>query len=204
MAVLASGAGSNLRALLDHPEVGPAVALVLSDRPGAGAIDHARAAGVTAVVVEPKGFPSRGAFDLAIVERLRREGIEAVVLAGFMRILGPAVLRAFPDRILNVHPSLLPAFPGAQAVAEALAWGVKVTGSTVHVVDEEVDHGPIVVQEAVPILEGDDEASLHARIKAVEHRIYPEAAALLVAGRLSVEGRHVRLLPAPVPQAATR
>ena len=118
-----------------------------------------------------------------------------MLLAGYMRILGPATVGRFPDAILNVHPSLLPAFPGAHAVQDALDWGVKVTGATVHFVDEEVDHGPIVVQEPVLVLPDDDEHALHLRIQAVEHRLFPHAARLLAEGRLKVEGRRVHVLP---------
>ncbi|HYU57513.1 MAG TPA: phosphoribosylglycinamide formyltransferase [Actinomycetota bacterium] len=197
VAVLASGAGSNLGALLSDPEVGPRIVLVLTDRPGAGALERAREAGVATETVDREAFPDRAAFDRGLLERLRAHAVDALVLAGYMRILGPEVVRAFPDRILNVHPSLLPAFPGPHAVREALAWGVRVTGCTVHLVDEEVDHGPIVFQEAVPVVPGDDEASLHARIKQAEHRLLPAAARLLVEGRLAVEDRMVRVLPVP-------
>jgi phosphoribosylglycinamide formyltransferase-1 len=202
--VLASGTGSNLQALLDHPAVGPHIAVVVSDSAGAGALDRARLAGVGAELVDRTGYSSRAEFDAALLERLRGEGVDTLLLAGFMRILDADVVRAFPHRILNVHPSLLPAFPGAHAVAEALAWGAKVTGSTIHLVDEEVDHGPIVLQEAVPILEDDDEASLHARIKEVEHRLFPQAARLLLEDRLVVEGRSVRVLSAPVGHEVAR
>jgi phosphoribosylglycinamide formyltransferase-1 len=194
MAVLVSGSGTNLQALLDHPRVGPAIVLVLSDRPTAPALGRARARDVRAVALEPGHYPSREAFDRALISLLEEEAIEFVLLAGYMRILGPAVVAAFPDRILNVHPSLLPAFPGAHPVRDALAWGMKVTGATVHLVDEEVDHGAIVAQEAVPVLPGDDEASLHARIQEVEHRLFPMAAELLGEGRLKVEGRRVHVL----------
>ncbi|HJV04185.1 MAG TPA: phosphoribosylglycinamide formyltransferase, partial [Actinomycetota bacterium] len=129
--------------------------------------------------------------DRALVELLRSREVELVCLAGYMRILSPVAVRAFEGRILNVHPSLLPAFPGAHAVRDALAWGVKVTGCTVHLVDEEVDHGPIVAQEAVAVLEDDDEATLHARIQEVEHRLYPATVAVLLDGNLSVDGRRV-------------
>ena len=191
--MLASGAGTNLQALLGDPVVGPAVVLVASDRAGAGALGRARSAGVRAMHLDPSAQDSREAYDRTLVDLLRAERIEGVCLAGYMRILGPVVVRAFPDRILNVHPSLLPAFPGAHAVRDALAWGVRITGCTVHVVDEEVDRGPIVAQEPVPVLDGDDEASLHARIREVEHRLYPQAARALVEGRLRVEGRRVRI-----------
>ena len=194
--MLASGTGTNLQALLDDPFIGPSVVLVVSDRPGASALDRARSRGVRAIALEPGHYPSREDFDGAQETLLEDEAIEFVLLAGYMRILGPRVVAAFRDRILNVHPSLLPAFPGAHAVRDALEWGVKVAGTTVHVVDEEVDHGPIVFQEAVPVRPGDDEETLHARIQEVEHRLYPRAARLLAEGRLKIEGRHVHFLDA--------
>jgi phosphoribosylglycinamide formyltransferase 1 len=146
------------------------------------------------VALEPGHYASRGDFDSALESLLEEEGIEFVLLAGYMRILGAKVVRAFRDRILNVHPSLLPAFPGARAVRDALDWGVRVTGATVHLVDEEVDHGPIVLQEPVAVLPGDDEESLHERIKEVEHRLFPRAARLLAESRLKVEARRVHVL----------
>jgi phosphoribosylglycinamide formyltransferase-1 len=194
IAVLASGTGTNLQALLDHPRVGSAVVLVVSDRADAGALVRARQRGVRAVTLQPAHYPSREAFDRALVGLLEEDAVEMVLLAGYMRILGPRVIAAFRDRILNVHPSLLPAFPGARAVRDALAWGAKVTGATVHLVDEEVDHGPIVLQEVVPIHPDDDERTLHARIQQVEHRLFPLAAELLAEGRLKVEGRRVHVL----------
>ena len=194
IAVLASGAGSNLQALLDDPHVGPSIVLVVSDRYGAGALDRARSRGVRAVALERDHYGSRDAFDAALEGLLEQEGIEFVLLAGYMRIIGPKMVHAFRDRILNVHPSLLPAFPGAHPVADALDWGARVTGATVHMVDEEVDHGPIVLQESVPVLPGDDEVSLHERIKEVEHRLFPRAAALLAEGKLKVEDRRVHIL----------
>jgi phosphoribosylglycinamide formyltransferase-1 len=145
------------------------------------------------VVLEPAHYDSREAHDLALEHLLEEEGIEFVVLAGYMRILGPNAVRAFANRILNVHPALLPSFPGAHAVRDALAWGVQVTGVTVHLVDEEVDHGPVVLQEAVPVLDDDDERSLHARIQEVEHRVFPLAVKLLIEGRVDVDGRRVRI-----------
>jgi phosphoribosylglycinamide formyltransferase-1 len=194
IAVLASGTGSNLQALLDDPRIGGSVAVVVSDRPETGALRRAEARGVAAVALEPGAYPTREEFDRALVELLEEERADLLLLAGYMRILSPVVIRAFPDRILNVHPSLLPAFPGAHAVRDALAWGARVTGVTIHLVDEEVDHGPIVLQEAVPILDEDDEESLHARIQAAEHRLYPLAATLLAEGRLKVDGRRVHVL----------
>lgn len=194
IAVLASGAGTNLQALLDDPIVGPMVALVLSDRREAGALDRARHDGVVTIFLDPALHPGREAYGRALVDVLEAHDVDHLALAGFMRILSGPAVRAFEGRIVNVHPSLLPAFPGAGAVRDALAWGAKVTGVTVHLVDEEVDHGPIVLQEAVPVLPGDDEGSLHARIKEVEHRLYPLAVRLLAEGRLKVEGRTVHVL----------
>ena len=150
VAVLASGTGSNLQALQDHSGVGPAVQLVVSDRADAKALDRARSAGIEAVHLDPAVFDGRAAHDEALTRLLEGRGITLVCLAGYMRILSPAVVRPFWGRMLNVHPSLLPAFPGAHAVRDALSWGVKVTGCTVHLVDEEVDHGPIVAQRRRP------------------------------------------------------
>jgi phosphoribosylglycinamide formyltransferase-1 len=189
--VLASGTGSNLQALLDDEVVGPAIGLVVSDRAEAKALDRARSAGIEAVHLDPGAHPDREAHDRALVELLRDRGIELVCLAGYMRILSPGFVRSFWGRTLNVHPSLLPAFPGAHAVRDALAWGVKLTGCTVHVVDEEVDHGPILAQEAVPVLDDDDEASLHARIQEAEHRLYPSVVRRLLDGRIQVDGRRI-------------
>jgi len=195
LAVLASGSGTNLQALLDDPVVGPRVVLVVSDRPGAGALERGAEAGVKAVHLDPDPHATREEYDRALLALLRDEEIDLVCLAGFMRILTSEVVRAFEGRMLNVHPSVLPAFPGARAPAEALAWGAKVTGVTVHLVDEEVDHGPIVLQEAVPVREDDDPESLHERIKDVEHRVYPRAVRLWLAGRLTIEGRRVIVSP---------
>lgn len=194
VAVLASGGGTNLQALLDDPDVGPCVVLALSDRADAGALERARDRSVEAVHVDPAAFADRAAFDRAVLKNLRERDIDIVALAGFMRILGPEVVGAFRGRILNVHPALLPAFPGAQAVADALDWGVKVTGVTVHLVDEEVDHGPVVFQEAIEVLPDDDWEALEARVHEVEHRLLPAAVKALAEGRLVVEGRIVRML----------
>ena len=192
VAVLASGAGTNLQALLEDVVVGPRVTVVISDRAAAEALRRAESRGVHAQYLDPSGLSS-GEYDLALLERLRDADVDIVCLAGFMRILSPPLVRAFEGRTLNVHPSLLPAFPGAHAVRDALAWGAKVTGATVHLVDLEVDHGPIVLQEAVPVRDGDAESALHARIQEVEHRLYPLAVRLLIEERLVVEGRRVRI-----------
>jgi phosphoribosylglycinamide formyltransferase-1 len=191
LAVLASGGGTNLQALLDDQVVGPWVSLVVSDRAEAHALDRARARGVEAVFCDPKAHADRAAFDGAILELLRDREIAFVALAGFMRLVGPELVRAFEGRMLNVHPALLPAFPGTTSVADALAWGVKVTGVTVHLVDEEVDHGPIVAQEAIAVLPDDDWDALEARVHEVEHRLLPAAVRALVEGRVVVVGRRV-------------
>ena len=193
--MLASGSGSNLQALMDDPVVGPRIVLVVSDRRDAGALERASFRGIDAEFVDPAQSLDREEYDRAIRARLERSGIDHVLHAGFMRLLTEEMVKPFDGRQLNVHPSLLPAFPGAHAPRDALAWGARVTGATVHFVDVEVDSGPIVVQEAVPVEPGDDEESLHARIKRVEHRIYPWAARALIEGRLSIEGRTVRIAP---------
>ena len=148
IAVLVSGSGTNLQALLDDEAIAPHIAVVLSDRPGVAALDRAARHDVEAIVVEPSAYPDRAIYTDAVRDVLVERSVDTVVLAGFMRVLGASFFEAFPDRVLNVHPALLPSFPGAHAVADALAWGVKVTGVTVHLVDEQVDHGPIVLQEA--------------------------------------------------------
>lgn len=198
LAVLASGSGSNLQALLDAASQAGfpgQIALVVSDVPTARALERAKTAGVSTEVLEPRTFPDRAAFDAALAALLQVRGVEAVCLAGFMRLLGPKFLSAFTGRILNVHPALLPAFPGLHAARQALAAGVKITGCTVHLVDEGVDTGPIVAQAAVPVLPADDEAALQARIQAEEHRLYPEVVRAFCEGRLRVEGRRVAVLP---------
>jgi phosphoribosylglycinamide formyltransferase 1 len=196
--VLVSGHGSNLQALLDAagPGSGMAVVLVAADRPGAYGLERARRAGVDTAVVRPADHPDRPSFDLALRDLVAAARPDVVCLAGFMRILGPGFVRAFPDRILNTHPSLLPAFRGAHAVRDALAYGVKVTGCTVHLVDEEVDHGPVLFQAAVPVAPGDDQDRLHERIKEEEHRLLPLAVRLVAEGRVRVEGRRARVVAA--------
>lgn len=192
IAVLASGSGSNLQALIDAPDVEPEITLVVSDRAGARALERAERAGIPSVVVPWSEFDSRADFSKAIVVELEKADVEAVVLAGFMRVLSGELIAIYPNRVLNIHPSLLPAFPGAHAVDQALQHGVKVTGVTVHFVDEEVDHGPIIAQRAVPVLPDDDQASLHARIQVEEHDLYPRVVAALARGELHAEGRKVR------------
>ena len=207
IAVLASGDGSNLQALLDDPFTSQRIALVVSDRGDARALRRAHERGVPAVFCDPG--VGREAFGRALLAVLAEHGIEVVVLAGFMRILAPEVVRAYEGRMVNVHPALLPAFPGAHAVADALAWGARVTGVTVHLVDEEVDHGPIVFQEAIPIHDGEGADSLAARIHEIEHRLLPKAVRALTEGRVRVDGRRVTIAepaadgePAAVGEAA--
>ncbi|HTG47937.1 MAG TPA: phosphoribosylglycinamide formyltransferase [Actinomycetota bacterium] len=193
VAVLVSGSGTNLQALLDDASVRPHVAFVLSDRPGIRALDRAAHAGVEAAVIEPDGFPDREAFDGAVLEALRRRDIDIVVSAGYLRVLGPAVVRAYEGRWLNVHPALLPSFPGMHGVRDALAYGVRVTGVTVHLVDEGTDTGPIVLQEALEVRPDDVGDTLEPRIHEIEHRLLPRAVRALLEGRLVVQGRAVRI-----------
>lgn len=193
IAVLASGEGTNLQALLDDPVVGGWIVLVVSDRADTKALERARDRGIKAAHLDPNGYPGRASYDRALRELLEGERARYVALAGFMRMLGPEVVGAFEGRIVNVHPALLPSFPGAHAVSDALSWGARVTGVTVHLVDEKMDHGPIVAQEAVPILPDDDWDSLESRIHEVEHRLLPAAVRAMAEGRLRVEGRIVRV-----------
>ena len=189
LGVLASGSGSNLQAILDACSGGriPArVAAVISNVVGAGALSRARTAGVETVLLPHQDFPSRELYDAELVAELQRRGVELVCLAGFMRIVSPVLLRAFPDRVLNIHPSLLPAFPGLHAVRQAVLAGVKLAGCTVHFVDAGTDTGPVLVQAAVPVLEGDGEEQLAARILVQEHRAYPRAIALVASGAVEM------------------
>ncbi|MGE5227536.1 MAG: phosphoribosylglycinamide formyltransferase [Planctomycetaceae bacterium] len=190
VAVLVSGSGTNLQALLDDPAVGTRVVLVVSDRADAYALERARAREVATKVLEPASFPDRAAHDQAVLAALRAADVDVVVLAGYLRLLAKAVLDAYPNRVLNVHPALLPAFPGTHGVADALAYGVKVTGVTVHLVDEGLDTGPVVLQEAIEVRRDDTWATVEPRIHALEHRLLPRAVRALLDGRLVVEGRH--------------
>lgn len=193
VAVLVSGGGTNLQALLDDPAIRPHVVVVLSDRPGVRALERAAEAGVEAVVVDPADHGDREAHTKAVVAELEARGVDVVVSAGYMRILGPEAVERWRGRFLNVHPSLLPSFPGMHGVADALAAGVKVTGVTVHLVDEGVDSGPVVTQEAVEIRDDDVWDTLEERIHAAEHRQLPRAVRALLEGRLRVDGRKVTI-----------
>jgi phosphoribosylglycinamide formyltransferase 1 len=193
--VLVSGRGSNLQALLDasaRADYPAEVSVVISDRERAAALERARAAGVEALFVNPKDFGDRETFDLALVRELTARRVGLVCNAGFMRILSPAYTRAFAGRAMNIHPSLLPSFPGLHAQRQALEHGAKVSGATVHFVDDgPVDTGPIILQASVPVLLEDTEETLSARILAEEHRLYPEAVRLFAEDRLSIVGRRV-------------
>lgn len=198
IAVLVSGNGSNLQALLEaqaRGELAPGqIALVVSNRPGAFALERAAGFGVPALTVDHKAYPTREAFEDAVLAVLDEHRVEAIVLAGFMRILTARFTDRYPLRILNTHPSLLPAFPGAHAPADALAHGAKVTGVTVHFVDATLDGGPIIAQRALAIEDSDDATSLHQRIQRLEHQLLPEVVAQLARGRLLCEGRVVRMV----------
>ena len=194
VAVLASGRGSNLGAILEsckREEFPARVVVVVSDREHAAALERARREGVEAIFLDPKAHGDRAAYDGALTETLERYRPGLVCLAGFMRLLGSAFVRRWSGRLLNVHPSLLPSFPGLHPHRQALAYGVKVSGATVHFVDDGVDTGPVVLQAGVPVRPDDTEDSLSARILAEEHRLYPEAIRLFAEGRLVVDGRRV-------------
>ena len=190
LGVLVSGSGTNLQAVIDaiaRGELDARIAVVVSNVAGAKALDRARAAGVETVVVDHKAFADRTAFDTAMVEVLRAREVEVVVLAGFMRLLTGVLLGAFPMRVVNVHPALLPAFPGVHAQRQALDYGVRVTGCTVHFVDQGTDTGPVIAQATVPVLSGDDEEALRMRILAKEHELLPRVLQWIAEGRVEVE-----------------
>jgi len=200
LGVLVSGSGSNLQALLDacaQADFPAEVALVVSNKPEAYALERARKAGVPTRVLEHQAFADRAAFDGALLALLREAGVELVCLAGFMRLLGREFIEAYAGRILNIHPSLLPAFPGLHAQAQALQRGVKVAGCTVHFVDSGTDTGPIIAQAAVPVLAADDESTLTARILVEEHRLYPLAVRLVAQGAVALEAERTRVSASP-------
>jgi len=196
-AVLASGRGGNLKAIIDAVKNGKIKAylkVVISDKKDAFCLEHARQAGIAAVHINPKNFPDRESFDRAILEQLREFSVDFVVLAGYMRLLSHHFIQQYPDKILNIHPSLLPDFKGTHAIKDAFEAGVKVTGPTVHFVVEEMDAGPIILQEQVRIEPQDTLESLEEKIHQAEHRIYPQAIDLFVRGKLKMEGRKVTVL----------
>jgi phosphoribosylglycinamide formyltransferase 1 len=198
--VLASGRGSNLQALIEaarEPGYPACVGVVVSDRERAAALGRAAAAGIPAVFLNPKDFADRAAYEAALARVLDDHAVDLVCLAGFMRLLGPEFVRARAGRILNIHPSLLPAFPGLAAQRQALEHGVKMSGATVHLVDEGLDSGPIVLQAAVAVEPDDTEDTLAARILAEEHRLYPQAVRLFAEGRVRLTGRRVTIMETP-------
>jgi phosphoribosylglycinamide formyltransferase-1 len=196
--VLGSGKGSNCQSIIDAIEsqmLNATIVCVLSDVENAFILERAAQHGIPAEFISGAPFKTKleGDAEKKYIETLKRYGAEVIALAGFMRIIKPGLLSAFPHRILNIHPSLLPAFPGVAAWKQALDYGVKVTGCTVHLVDEGTDSGPVIIQRSVPVLDTDTPATLHARIQVEEHKAYPEALRLIAAGRLSVDGRRTKI-----------
>jgi len=192
--VLVSGSGTNLQAIIDHIEakrLDAKIEVVLSNKADAYGLVRAENHGIATEVLDHKQFPSREAYDRAVVDLLRARGVDLVVLAGFMRLLSPVFVKAYSNRIMNIHPALLPAFPGLHVQKKAVDHGVRFSGCTVHFVNEECDEGPIIIQAVVPVFPDDSEESLAARILKQEHRIYPRAIQLYAEGRLRVEGRRV-------------
>lgn len=193
-AVFCSGHGTNLQAIIDavrKKRIRARLSLVVCDNPGACAVERARRAGIAVAIFDPKDFPSKKALESAIIRELNKKKIKLIALAGYMRILSDGFVRRYRDRILNIHPALLPAFKGGQAIRDALKYGVKVTGATVHFVTEDVDGGPIILQAACPIKGNDNEKTLLARVHKLEHKIYPEAIELFARGKLKAAGRRV-------------
>ena len=199
--VLGSGSGTNMQSIqdaIDRGELDARIVCVVADKPDAKILDRARRHGIPADYLDPAPWKTKleGPAEARYVAHLKAHGAEVVALAGFMRIVKPGLLAAFPNRVLNIHPALLPAFPGVEGWTQALRYGAKVAGVTVHFVDAGTDTGPIIVQRAVPVLDDDTPETLHARIQVEEHKAYPEALRLLGAGRLRLEGRRVRIRPA--------
>ena len=206
LGVLASGRGTNLQAIIDAIEAGTLdalIAVVISNKKEAQALERARRHQLTGVFLDPKPFAhesnSREAYDRAILDVLKKHDVELIALAGYMKIVTTVLIAAYPDRIMNIHPSLLPAFPGLDAQKKAVDWGVKIAGCSVHFVTTGVDEGPIIIQAGVPVFQGDTADTLSARILTQEHRIYPRAIQLYAEGRLRVEGRRVLVAGASEP-----
>ena len=196
IAVLCSGGGTNLQAIIDGVKSGyiPAeIAFVLSDKKDAFALERARRAGIETIVLDLKKFKSREGFDKEIIKRLRKDKVGLVVLAGFMRLLSDHFIKEYKNKIMNIHPALLPSFKGTHGIGDALKYGVKVTGATVHFVDERLDNGPIILQKEVEVKDGDTEEILLERVHKEEHKLYPEAIKLFVEERLKIEGRRVKI-----------
>ncbi|WP_031386066.1 phosphoribosylglycinamide formyltransferase [Desulfonatronum thiodismutans] len=202
--VLISGSGSNLQALIDRMEAGVldvTIQTVISNIHGVKGLERAAKHGIFSQTLSHRDYSDRESYDRVLVRALRDAGVQALVLAGFMRLVGPELLAAFPGRVLNIHPALLPSFPGLHAQDQAAAYGVRLAGCTVHFVDEEVDHGPIIIQAAVPALPGEEAEALGGRILALEHRIFPQALQWLAEGRLDVQNRQVVVRPGERPLA---
>lgn len=198
LGVLISGSGTNLQAIIDATEQGTLdarVVLVISSHESARGLDRAAKHGIEGIFVDRAGFDSPRAYNQHLRNLLQEREVDLVVMAGYMRLLGKEVLDAFPMKVVNLHPALLPSFPGPHGIGDAFEYGVKVTGVTVHFADEVFDRGPIIAQEAVPIAEDDTMETLEARIHEVEHRLYPAAIQLIAQGRVKVEGRRVRIAP---------
>jgi len=198
--VLISGRGSNLQALIDavaDGQLDARIAIVISNRASASGLTRAAGAGIETLVIDHRSFPSRDEFDRAVAQELLSRGVRLVCLAGFMRLVGAPLLDAFPNAILNIHPSLLPAFPGVEAQRQALDHGVRIAGATVHLVSSELDAGPIVLQASVPVRPDDTPETLSARILVEEHRLYPAAVQLILDGQWSVRGRRLTLYQTP-------
>jgi phosphoribosylglycinamide formyltransferase-1 len=205
LGVLISGSGSNLQSIIDHIEKGtlPAqIAIVVSNNPEAYGLIRAKQAGISCSVLNHTDFDGREDFDREMIRVLREAGVDLIVLAGFMRILTPSFLQAFPDKIINIHPALLPAFPGTHVQQQALDYGVRFSGCTVHFVDEGVDTGPIIIQAVVPVHDGDTAETLAARILKEEHKIYPQAIRYFAEGRIIKNGRRVKIKNAGHDDAA--
>ncbi len=198
--VLVSGRGSNLQAIIDNIELGQLaaeIAVVISDQPGAYSLERARKHNIPAIHISAKGYKEkRDAYDALLVQELQKQSVDLVCLAGFMRIITPTLLRAFPNRVLNIHPALLPAFPGLHVQKAAIAGGARFSGCTVHFVDEGMDTGPIIIQAVVPVLDKDTEDSLSDRILQQEHKIYSRAIQLYAEGKLKIEGSRVTVIGA--------
>ncbi len=196
LGVLASGRGSNFQSIIDAIDgktLKAEIALLITDNPAALSIGRAEKHGIESLVIKPNEFGSKDEFYARISGELKRRGVDLVVLAGFMRIIGRPLIDAFPNRIMNIHPALLPAFPGLHSQKQAIEYGVRISGCTVHFVDEGMDTGPIIIQAAVPVYHDDTEEILSERILKFEHKIYPEAIRLFSEGRIAVEGRTVKI-----------
>lgn len=196
LGVLASGRGSDLQSIIDAVQAGQIkakIGVVLTDKPNVMALQRAEKAGIPAICIDRKQCSGREEFEYKLVEQLKKYGVTLVILAGFMRILSPYFVNEFKNCIMNIHPSLLPSFGGAHAHRDVLAYGVKVSGCTVHFVDEGMDSGPIIMQKAVPVLDDDTEETLAARVLEQEHIIYPKVIELYLAGKIHVNGRHVTI-----------